>query len=160
MVLILSIHSSFIKPDVEGSGSICSIPIYAVFLTANKSNSLVTFASGIPYERLINWHKICSVLAVATAIFHLYASYVIGPQQDDHRRLHGGLSIQDTNALVGADPNLGLFLIEDRINTTGTIALASMIVLLLPSAVSSIRRWFFELWYFPHYRYLYARPVG
>ncbi len=142
----------------------------AVFLTANKSNSLITFALGVPFERMITWHVLWSLCAVATAGLHLYCAYFEGENDNRRRRLsgcphyerllHGDGDGHDGDGdgdggnsifgLNGPNPNLFKFLFDGDNNTTGTVALLAMAALVVFSLFPIFRRWAFELWYIPH----------
>ena len=168
VILLLSVNRSIWNKDVEDSGSVCSIAMLVVFLTANKSNSLITFVLGIPYERMIVWHALWALTTAATVALHLYCAFFLGESDDrrlkeieedhistttsDQRNLHsgdgeGGDSIYGLNA---SNPNLVRFCLDGDTNTTGTIALLAMTGLILFSIMNKIRRWAFELWYIPH----------
>jgi NADPH oxidase len=165
VIAYLSYQTSFGRPDIEESGVIAELPIIAVFLTATKSNSLITFVLGIPFERLVTWHKLWGYLAVATATMHMWCAYAIRGQrrllEADERFLSGdshdhGDSGGDFGgsptfySLNGPSPNYFKFLAENEENYTGSIALIAMIALVVPSIFAIFRRWFFELWYIPH----------
>jgi len=162
VILLLSVNTSIWNKDVEESGSIATLPLLVVFLTANKSNSLITFILGVPYERMIVWHALWSLTAVTTGALHLYCAYFLG--ESDDRRLvgiedvgvkrdlsgnseDGGDSIYGLN---GLNPDLVKFSLDGNTNFTGTIALLTMAALVFSSMVSTFRRWTFELWYIPH----------
>lgn len=160
VIIILTIDSTIWNKDVEGSGSLCTLPLLAVFLTANKSNSLITFVLGVPYERMITWHMLWSFAAVATAALHLYCAYFEG-ESDDRRlseavqdeRLLSGDSGDGGNSIYGLNgpnPNLVKFSLDGGTNTTGTISLLAMAGLVVFSFIPTFRRLAFELWYIPH----------
>jgi predicted ferric reductase len=165
VIAYLSYQTSFGRPDIEESGVIAELPIIAVFLTATKSNSLITFILGIPFERLVTWHKLWGYLAVATAAMHMWCAYAIGGRrrllEGDERFLSGDSHDGDDTdshfggsptyySLNGPSPNYLKFLSENEENYTGSIALIAMIALVVPSIFAIFRRWFFELWYIPH----------
>mmetsp|Transcript_16218 Transcript_16218/g.24244 ORF Transcript_16218/g.24244 Transcript_16218/m.24244 type:complete len:632 (+) Transcript_16218:56-1951(+) len=187
IIILLSVDTSIWNKDVEDSGSMAGLPILAIFLTANKSNSLITFALGIPYERMIIWHQLWSMTAVAAGGLHLYCAYYLG-ETDDRRLLLDSISTSSTSinynnnisderylsgsgdgncngfgkgdgngdgkisihGLNGGTPNFVKFALDGDTNTTGTIALLVMAILVATSLISSIRRFAFELWYIPH----------
>jgi predicted ferric reductase len=166
VIAYLSYQTSFGRPDVEESGVIAELPIIVVFLTATKSNSLITFILGIPFERLVTWHKLWGYLAVATAGMHMWCAYAIGGRrrlfmEEDERFLSSDShdsSSGDSHfggsptfySMNGPSPNYLKFLSENEENYTGSIALIAMIALVVPSIFAIFRRWFFELWYIPH----------
>lgn len=154
VLVYLSYESSFANPNIEESGGKAEIAMIGVFLTANRSNSLITFIFGIPFERLVKWHKLWGFLALATATMHMWCAYAIA----NRRRILGDSEDEESNdggsptfySLNGPSPNFIKYLTETDINFSGTIALIAMIALVVPSIFSIFRRWFFELWYFPH----------
>lgn len=179
LVLYLSIRDSFLYPNVKKSGVTASYAIYAIYLTANKSNSVITFVLGIPFSRLIKWHQVWSILAVVASALHLYTAYVLGEDislspsssavtnddvfaanvNDEQDRMLGsgsgsGSGSGDGNysihALNGEEPNLIQYCFDSSQNFSGTMALLAMAALVIPSLTSILRRWFFELWYIPH----------
>lgn len=180
LILYLSINDSFINPTVKNSGVTASYPLYAIFLTANKSNSVLTFVLGISFDRLIKWHQVWSILAVVSASFHCYAAYTLGEDislkavatddvfvPESNERMLGsgsgsGSGSGDGNysihALNGEEPNFIQYCFDNSHNFTGTMALLCMAALVLPSVASILRRWFYELWYIPHI--LLALAVG
>jgi len=111
-----------------------------VYLTANKSNSLITFALGVPYERLIGWHKLWTILAIVVGCLHVCCAYRAGETGDE-------ISIY---GLYENQPDLIKFAFDGDHNTTGAVALLAMIGLFVFSAASIFRRLLFEFWYLPH----------
>lgn len=175
LVMVMAVNSSLRNMDVEGSGEVATIPLVVVFLTANKSNSLITFALGVPYERMISWHALWSLAAVAAAGLHLYCAFYLG--ESDDRRLEevddgiivetednepaiaGGRrlvsrdlsgSVDSIYGLNGPNPDLIKFSLDGNTNFTGTVSLVAMAVLVLASVLSIFRRFGFELWYIVH----------
>lgn len=154
VIAYISYESSFANPNIDHSGGIAEIAIIGVFLTATRSNSLITFVLGIPFERLVKWHKLWGFLALATSTMHMWCAYAIG----NRRRVLSGSEDEDSNdggsptfySLNGPSPNFIKYLTETDINFSGTIALIAMIALVIPSIFSIFRRWFFEIWYVPH----------
>jgi len=174
VVMVMAVNSSLRNMDVEGSGEVAVIPLVVVFLTANKSNSLITFALGVPYERMISWHALWSLAAVAASGLHLYCAFYLG---EDDRRLEevndgiiveiediepaiaGGRrlvsrdlsgSVDSIYGLNGPNPDLIKFSLDGHTNFTGTVSLVAMAVLVLTSALSIFRRFGYELWYILH----------
>ena len=149
-----------------------ALPLLPIFLTANKTNSLITFVLGIPYERMIIWHKLWAMTAVAAGGLHLYCAYYLGQNHDrrllldsiststndytgsisDERYLSGdsGESHFSIHGLNSGTPNFLKFTLDGDTNTTGAITLLTMAILVVTSSITSIRRFAFELWYIPH----------
>lgn len=158
----LSYEASFgADREKEESGYVATYPIYVIFFTANKANSLFTFVLGIPFERLIFWHQMWSVLAVVTGFFHFFCTYELGDDdrrallevdhmQQDERMLSGDDGAPTIHSRYGLDPNIGKFAFETDTNITGSILLLSLLLLVLPSMFSILRRFFFDAWYISH----------
>jgi NADPH oxidase len=151
--------------DIISSGANAEIALLGSVLLANKSNSLITFALGVPFERLIIWHQLWSYLAVAASAMHLWCAYTLGELLDSERRLAIIEEMQDERQLSGDGPHVwvetmhsreGLepdfikYTYENDVNLTGTLALLCMAALIIPASVSIMRRLFFEFWYVPH----------
>jgi len=154
LLVIAGYNQSFINPDVDWSGHISAIAIIFAFLTAGKSNSPFAFFLGIPFERLIPYHNLSSLVAIVTGAFHTYVSFVYRKEEDEEggsadgrRRLSADDSIY---ASFGTHPDLIKFLFDGWVNLSGTIILLCMIGLVSTSFFSIIRRWFFEYWLFTH----------
>ena len=130
-------HHSFVAPNVKNSGKMSAYAIYATFLTANKANSLFAFLLGIPFERMIPYHRCTSIVAVVLGIFHTYAAFFN----------YGAAS----HSNIGKDPNLAAFLFELKINATGSILLLSMTALVVSSLFPIIRRYYFDIWLWGHF---------
>jgi Predicted ferric reductase len=170
----LSYEASFgVDKEIEESGYITTWPLYVVFFTANKANSLVTFVLGIPFERLIFWHQLWSILAVVTGFFHFFCAYELGgddrrmllvedaalPEEiragsatttTEERMLSGDDGAPTIHDRYGLDPNIAKFAFETDTNITGSILLISLLLLVLPSVLSIFRRLFFDVWYMFH----------
>jgi len=128
IILLFAGYSyTFVAVDVASSGTVASYALYAVFLSANKSNSLFTFLLGIPFERMIPYHRLASVVAITLGAFHCYGAF------------H-----------VDTVPNLPDFLVSDDTNLTGTLLLAFMIGLVALSLLPILRRNFFNVWLWTH----------
>ena len=121
-------HLSFVDPATESSGTIASYVLFYTYLSANKANSLFAFLLGIPFERMIPFHRMSSVFAVVLSIFHARVAY----------------QASETSPIFS-------FLKEDTYNITGTISLSLMIALVGLSFYSTILRQFaYQLWLFTH----------
>lgn len=136
VLMFAGYNLSFVAPHIADSGTMSAYAIYATFLTANKANSLFAFLLGIPFERMIPYHRCASVVAVVLGIFHTYVSFV----------RYG----QGTHSKIGKDPNLPAFLFELKVNATGSILLASLTALVVTSLFPIIRRHFFDIWLWGH----------
>jgi predicted ferric reductase len=123
-----SYYLSFIEPSTTSSGTIASYVLFVTYLSANKSNSLFSFLLGIPFERMVPFHRMSSVFAVLLSIFHARVAY-------------------QTSGTSRIFP----FLHKDSFSITGTIALSLMIALIVLSFYSAIlRRFAYQLWLWTH----------
>lgn len=149
VIFFVSYQVSFNQKETEESGSVASLPLVVVFLTANKSNSLISFIFGVPFERMVKWHALWAVLSVITAAFHYYVAYAFG-EGDDRRFLGDGGGGDSIHSLVGTNPDFIKFSFDGDENTTGTIFFIALLLLTVPNFISMLRRWFFEVFYYFH----------
>lgn len=140
-------YMAFVSPDVEGSGKIAGYALIAVYLTANKSNSIFSYFLGISFERMIIYHNMSSVMAVVLGLLHAYVPFAYG--DSDSSDSEGGESISaDSSAdrrlddsdysLIGNQPNLLKWAFDGDENTSGTLLILSMILLVLLSLFSDL----------------------
>jgi NAD(P)H-flavin reductase len=133
---------SFVKPDLDRSGQVASYSMYITFLTANKSNNIISVLLGIPFERLITYHKLCSMVAVTLGCLHTYVAFNFGGTNHNSKD-------DSIYASFGPEPNLVKFLGDGQVNLTGTLLVASLAGSIALSIVP-LRRWFFQLWLGSH----------
>jgi NADPH oxidase len=127
-LVVAGYYFIFRAPDVELSGNISSYGIIIGFLTANKSSSIFSFVLGIPFERLLGYHKLSAVVALAIAAAHVWVAF-----QDDHR-----------------NADLAQFAVRDVNNTLGTIIFFCLSGILMTSLFPILRRWNFDVWFCIH----------
>ncbi len=152
--------TSFVSPDIKDSGRFVSYAMYFTFLAANKTNSVFAFLLGIPFERMIPYHNLASLLTVTLAGIHGYVAYSynedgessenydldeLSQDDDADRRLS-----EDEYVLYGANPNLGKFLFDGVRNTSGSLLFITTLVLISTSIFPFFRRNFFDLWLLIH----------
>ena len=77
-ILLGGYYVTFAAPSVDASGDYAGYALLAVFLTANKSNSIAAFLFGIPFERMIPFHNLSSLITVVVTGFHIYVAYTLG----------------------------------------------------------------------------------
>jgi predicted ferric reductase len=125
---VQSYYFSFVDASTLSSGYIASYVLFVTYVSANKSNSLFAFLFGIPFERIIPFHRISSLFAVVMSIFHARVSYQ-----------------------ASGSSQIVPFLHVDNFSITGTIALSLMMVLVGLSLYSAIlRRFAYQLWLWTH----------
>ncbi|CAB9516931.1 generating NADPH oxidase heavy chain subunit [Seminavis robusta] len=152
LLLVLAGYTkSFLDPDLDQSGSIAGLALMAAFLTANKSNSVLSFVLGIPFERLIPYHNLASLAAILLSAFHTYVAFVYGDSSGDGKgSRERRLSEDSAYALFGPNPDFVKFLFDGGTNFSGTMIIVFMLVLVGTSFFSVFRRCFFEFWLFTH----------
>jgi len=158
VLIVLGYVWSFSSPGVNSSGTIAAFAIMGSFFTANKSNSPLSFFLGIPFERMIPYHNMCSLAAIVLGVFHTYVAYVhdgdSGDESDeleaDSQDRERRLSADSAYAEYGPNPDLFKFLFDGWTNLSGTIIIICMIILVSTSFFSILRRWFFEPWLVTH----------
>ena len=133
---------SFVTPDLDKSGQVASYAMYLTFLTANKSNNLVSLILGISFDRLIPLHQLCGMVAVVLGCFHTYAAFQFGGAN-----LNGAEDSIHTS--FGTDPSLIKFLGDGTNNLTGSLLVASLFASVVLSIVP-LRRFAFQLWLYSH----------
>lgn len=149
VMLLAGISSTFIDPDVEGSGSVAAIPTYVAFLTASKSNSAFSFFLGIPFERMLSFHILSGYISVILGCFHFYVAYAFpdadsGDGESKDRRLDSNDSIY---ALTAQSPDLIKFAVDGNTNLSGTISILIMSAMLI---FSLPRKFIFQAFYYFH----------
>eukprot|EP00794_Sanderia_malayensis_P007486 gene7486-8316_t len=55
--------------DEESTGGAAIIPLLLTFVFASR-NSVFTFLFGVPFERVLKWHKWLALLSVASGVYH------------------------------------------------------------------------------------------
>lgn len=129
--IIYSAIVSFSYYDVTVSGKLSESTLLLIYLMATRTNSLFTFLLGIPFERILKWHKVTAVVTIITGAFHTYAAFA-----NDHKA-HG------TNDIMP-------YLFKDNVNMAGSFLFLSLCALTLPNIHPWIRRHFFEHFYNRH----------
>jgi predicted ferric reductase len=121
-------YSSYKVPSIVISGNMSSYLLGLTFLSANKTNSLFAFLFGIPFERLIPYHFTCAILTIVVTIFHVF---VLSLTHDITPFFH--------------------FLTADRASTSGTVAIAFMLLTICMSFHSAIlRKYAYQFWLYCH----------
>ena len=158
LLIGLGYQNSFVSPGLDKSGKTAGYALLAAFLTANKSNSLVSLLFGIPFERLIPFHNLSALVAIVLSGFHTYVVYVHGGDDskdeedslsapsDDRRHL----SEDSEHAKNGSDPDFIKFLFDGGTNLSGSLIILCMLILYSSSIFPILRRWFFEFWLITH----------
>lgn len=151
VLLFAGYTRSFLSPDLDSSGHVAAYAILFAFLTANKSNSFFSLVLGIPFERLIPYHNLASLIAICLSVFHTYVAFVYGDSSGDG----GGsrdryLSEDSPYGRYGPDPDLLKFLLDGGTNASGTAIILFMLGLVATSFFGVLRRYFFECWLFTH----------
>lgn len=124
-------YYTYSLPDVGNSGNVASFGMVLVFLTANKTNSLFSLVLGIPFERLLGFHKWAACVSLLLSILHAHAAW-----KDD--------------VASGAAPTLLQFPREDSAHASGSLITIALSLLLLTSFFSFFRRRFFDVWLVIH----------
>jgi len=85
---------AFLRPTVhhgfKNTGKMASYAILAAFLTASKSNSLVSLVTGLSFERLVNFHLASALCGLWIALCHSIqiGYYHKGEKADHHHDEH------------------------------------------------------------------------
>ncbi|KAI2501563.1 FAD-binding domain [Fragilaria crotonensis] len=141
---------SFIHPSVSVSGHASRVPLIFAFVTAMR-NSPLTMLLGIPFERAIWYHKLSARLAYVNGLMHTYVSFV-------HPDPEGAEALPPPTSLEGSDPDFGLFLFSDTVNSGGTMLLVFM-TLMMVTALPFVRRRVFEVFYYLHVLFVVSMVV-
>ena len=137
--IVLSYQATFVARDAAGSGTYASYAIFATFLTASKTNSIVTLIFGIPFERLVPYHNLSALTAVLLTCFHLTCAYGLTDGSDS------------AYYLSGSDPNFLKFLFDGTtVNRSGTLMALSVLAMVVSSLFPILRRKFFDAWFWTH----------
>jgi hypothetical protein len=129
-IFVRGLVTSFIHPSVSKSGAVARLPLVICFLTANH-NSILTLLLGIPFERLIKYHKISGYLSFLNGIFHTYVAWIAHKQK-----------IRDNREVLK-------FASNDQVNMSGTLLLCVIFSMIL-TASPYVRRKAFEVFYYFH----------
>lgn len=128
ILFLIGYYYCFYTPDVEISGDVASYALIASFLTANKTSSIFSFVLGIPFERLLAYHKLTACVAIVLSAIHTYVAF----DKDQ-----GGYSILE-------------FATHNVNNTLGSTIFLCLGVLTVTSLFPILRRWNYDLWLFIH----------
>lgn len=128
LLTVAGYYYIFAVPEVELSGDITAYAIIIAFLAANKSSSLFSFVFGIPFERMLGFHKLAAVLGLAIGAAHTNLAF---------QARHGDLS-------------LAHFAVESLNNTLGTIIFIGLAIMVITSFFPFLRRWNYEIWFWTH----------
>lgn len=143
LMFIFALVTSFIDPSVTISGQLARLPLILA-LVSGTHNSLITMLLGIPFERILFYHRLSGRLAFINGLLHTYAAFFY-PANGSHRTLDTLLY----NSKIGEDPNFWYFLWNGSVNSSGTI-LATVLLCVICSSVPYIRRTIFELFFYLH----------
>ena len=145
ILIVASYYRAVATSDTAQAGEFTSYAIYATFLTASKTNSIVTLLFGIPFERLVPFHNLSALTAVVLACFHVYIAFVTGVPADGRR-------LEDSEyVLHGPDPNFFRFLFDGTTpNRTGSLMFLSILSMVITSIFPLFRRKFFDIWFWTH----------
>jgi len=160
LFMAISVNLSFVNPSVESSGQVAGYPLILMYLTATRTNSVFSFALGIPFERMLFYHKLSAIVAGLTGLFHLYVSYNEEDSDDRrlleqeeigvHRHLSGASADEGSRyAAFGPEPDLQKFLFTGDTNKSGTMIMLYYLAIFITSYVL-VRRIAFEVFYMFH----------
>eukprot|EP00122_Pirum_gemmata_P021378 Pgem_evm1s19921 len=115
----------YFSGDVDTSGQLAGLAWAICYATASR-NSLVTFISGIPFERALTYHKLFSVVGVISGLLH-------------------GLTYQ----MKGLQKNKVAMNNDSQRVITGWVLLG-LVVFMIIMAIRPIRRYLFNFFYIVH----------
>ncbi len=127
----------FVEPDVAASGNVSSYFIIYGVLLANKSSSIFSCLLGIPFERLIFYHKLTACLALVIGVIHTIIAFEFG---------RGSTS-------------LASFAFSDLNNSLGSLITICLAGFILTSLFPFFRRRFYDAWLFTHIFFLVAAAL-
>jgi predicted ferric reductase len=148
---------TFDEPDLIQNGYIATYAIIAVFLTANKANSIFNFVFGLSFERMVPIHNLASLVVVVLSLFHGYVAYVYGGHSGDEsgggnsrdRRLSSD-DAESQFALYGSSPQIWKFMWDGGVNFSGSLIIVCLVGLVSLSFFRVFRKYCFELWLYSH----------
>ena len=173
LLLWMAIDTTILNPDVEGSGVVAGYPLILMFLTATRTNSLFSFLLGIPFERMLFYHKVSAMASMISGVLHFYVACAVedagsgdsGDSGDSssrdlillnansldndmmHRHLSGSGDTQ--YAAFGPDPDLIKFAITGGTNFSGSMIVLAYIGIFITSYIL-VRRTAFQVFYAFH----------
>ena len=139
--------------EAEKSGGPAGIAAAICIMSASR-NSLITFVIGIPFERTLRYHKLFAYVALLTGALHGYHSWAVQDMDEDENEDEDKDEDKDEDRILNNESTrrtysppvseLINFGFKDTTNSSGTIFLAAMLLLLLTS-LSPIRRIFWNI---------------
>ena len=164
--ILLCFQSTFSNLKFYGleiPGFVAGMPLAFMYLTASRTNSLFSFLLGIPFERMIFYHKVSAYVSFVSGALHAYVAYAVEEAFDDRRRLFtdvethremysgdsGDFNEGNNYALFGPEPNLYKFATTGNTNLSGTMIILSYAIIFMTSYVF-VRRVAFEFFLFMH----------
>ena len=142
-MFIVGILYAFWNPSVVVSGQIARAPL-ALALISGTHNSIITMLLGMPFERILFYHKLSGRLAFINGIFHTYVCFAF-PTRGTHRNV----AVLMDHAIGGLDPNFWEYLWHGSINISGTCILSLVFCSMLTS-LPYVRTVMFELFLYLH----------
>ena len=129
VLVVQAVINAAVYPSVSNSGHLARLPLIFTYVTATKNN-ILTFFLGLPVERASKYHKVCARVAYTNSLLHTYVAFT------------------HPDATLGSD-NIQGFLFQDQMNTSGTMLVLVMTLMIITS-LPYVRRKVFELFYFIH----------
>jgi len=128
---------SYVQVNIVSAGNMATYCMVMTFLTANKANSFFSFCFGIPFERMIMLHMYSSLATTVCALLHTRAAFATSADSK-----YGQLFADTTD--------LGKYLLDGRVNLSGSVAVVCLLSLTGLGLWPQIRRWFYNLWFCLH----------
>jgi len=138
--LVAGIIYTMLVPSVSATGKIARYALIAAMVLGQR-NSLVTLLIGMPVDRAIFYHKLAGKLAGFTGLLHT-AAFFVDPR---FRAVH-------QNDFLG-----GAF--TGQTNTSGT-AMMLLLAAISLSALPTVRRRLFEIFYYLHLVFIVGLVIG
>lgn len=126
---------------VEGSGSLAQISLLVAFILGQKQvASVAIYLFGLSFDRMIPFHKIASIVAMAIAVLHGYMAYANRSDLDGE--------------VANAEPTTFLSVMKwsttGSDNWSGTYLTLAMALLTVTSIFAIIRRKSYYFWLLSH----------
>ena len=137
--LALGFVYTFWYPSVAISGQLCRTPLIVAFATATH-NSFLTLLLGIPFERALWYHKLTARIAYFNSLLHTWVAFAASR----------GKPVVFAFDSARAHTQFGNYLVRDQINTSGTL-MVIFITLIILTALPWVRRRVFEVFQYCHF---------
>jgi predicted ferric reductase len=144
--IVSAVIYGVVYPSVSASGHVARTALIACFVFAQR-NSIVTFLTGMPIDRMLFYHKLSGRVALLGTLTHAWAFLV-----DPHFQAHVGIENPSVATKLATA-------FQGSVNTSGTMIMFMVFGIIITS-LPYFRRRVFEFFYFLHVMFVFGVVVG